>query len=327
MNSGNLKDNELQVTAVDADQRLDKFLLKYLNTAGKSFVYKMLRKKRIKLNGARAEGSEVLREGDILTFYIARETLEGMQEQKAINESLGGINVIYEDSDILIADKPMNLLSHSETANDDNMVDRVRLYLHREGEFMPAKDSTFAPSAINRLDRNTSGLMLFAKNAPAARELSAAVAERRIIKKYLAVALGQIDEKMQLDFSLEKDTESNTVRVSDDGKASLTELEPLSHHTLDGHALTLLLITLHTGRTHQIRAHLAQINHPILGDIKYGDFAANAHFRRHGVRRPLLHAYQLQFQGLKKLTQLNGKSFTSEPPQDFKSLGIQSKTI
>jgi len=322
--------NTFTIQANNANQRLDKFLLKYFNKATRGLIYKLLRNKRIKLNGARAAGSEILRAGDELMFYIAPETMAGLMEARAIREDCAALSVLYEDAHVLMADKPGGLLTQPDAPNADCVSERLLAYLARSGAYTAEAGAAFTPAPVNRLDRNTSGIVLCAKTLAAAQVLSAALRERAggLEKYYLAVAVGRVREAMVLSGVHQKDEKTNqaTIRNADitnvlgeDGKDAVTEITPLSH----GDGFTVLRVKLLTGRTHQIRAHLQSIGHPIVGDPKYGDAAANRAF---GVKGQLLCAYELRMGELDEpLAYLNGKVFCAPLPAGFRRFAGDGK--
>jgi 23S rRNA pseudouridine955/2504/2580 synthase len=282
--------DELIIAENDANQRLDKFLLKYMNQSTKSFLYKMLRKKRIKLNGKKAEGSERLCPGDQIQLYLSGETIGGLMREKQISQSAGALDVVFEDDNILVCNKPAGVLSQPEKPGDsDTVVDRLLKYLAETGQYQPNKTSVFTPAICNRLDRNTSGLILCGKNLPAVQALNEAIKNRRIDKYYIAAVHGSIPKKMLLTGQLRKDAAENTAVIGAEGHEILTEIAPVylgAHHTV-------LRVKLITGKTHQIRAHLQSIGHPVIGDRKYGDGRLNRAFR---AKYQLLHAQEVVFQ-------------------------------
>ena len=314
--------NTFTIQADNANQRLDKFLLKYFNKATKGLIYKLLRNKRIKLNGARAEGNEILQEGDALTFYIAPETMAELMEARTIRTDCAALSVIYEDAQVLLADKPSGLLTQPDAPGADCVSERLLAYLAKKGEFVTAAGGTFTPAPVNRLDRNTSGLVLCAKTLAAAQVLSAALRERDggLEKYYLAVVVGRVDKAMTLSGVHQRDARTNVASIKnvdvtevsgEDGKDAVTEIVPVSH----GDGFSVLCVKLLTGRTHQIRAHLQSIGHPIVGDPKYGDAKANRAF---DVKGQLLCAYKLQVGVLgEPLAYLEGQVFRAPLPVGF----------
>ena len=273
---------EITVSRGEANRRLDKYLMKYMNMAPPNFIYKMLRKKRIKLNGARAGGNETLCEGDIITFYLSDDTICSFSALRTIPEYTGKLDILYEDKDILLVNKPAGMLVHSDTPyGADDLASRLVYYLSQKGLL----SGTFTPAPGNRLDRNTSGIVICGKHPAAVRALNEAQAE----KYYIAVVSGVIGKPSELKGFIDKDPRKNESTVSDKPYAKagriITEYTPIGR----GENLTLLRVKLVTGKSHQIRAHLKAAGHPILGDPKYGDPQINNQMR---LKRQLLHAVQ-----------------------------------
>lgn len=287
------------------NQRLDKYLKKLLPNASSGFLYKMLRKKNITLRGKKATGKEMIHCGDKVSVFFSEETLlRFMQNTKAVEDEyqmlkklpMKGLKIIYEDKDILIADKPYNMLSQKARPEDLSANEYLLGYLIRSGTLQLEECATFRPSVCNRLDRNTTGLLLMSKSLAGAQLLSKALRERTIRKYYRAAVLGHIEKKAHLTGWLLKNEETNQVSILDHevpGAAAIeTSYEPAAY--ADG--ITLLEIHLITGRTHQIRAHLSATGHPIIGDMKYGDAKINQKYYEHNhVNHQLLHAYRLEF--------------------------------
>ena len=309
---------EIVISKNDGGQRADKFLIKYFSKAPKGFVYKMLRKKRIKLNGSRAEGGEMLAEGDRIQMYLSDETIGGFREEKRINRSASPLSVIYEDENIIVADKPAGTLSHAESPDDrDTLIDRVLSFLNEKGEYDPGRENSFVPALCNRLDRNTSGIVIAGKTAEALRQLNEAVKNKDIKKYYLALVCGKMENGGRLEDFYEKDGSLNKAKIGGKtGKRIATVYSPVK--TAEGYSLAEA--ELITGKSHQIRAHLASAGFPIIGDVKYGIKADNDRFRKTaGVKRQMLHAYRLRLGGRSgELAYLNGKEFRSDVPEDFK---------
>lgn len=311
------------VTKNEAGQRLDKLLAKYMNLAGKSFLYKMMRKKNITLNGKKCTGDERLSEGDELRFFLSDETIEKFSQVKVPQDLKGhtALSVIYEDDFILLVNKPAGMLSQKAKDTDVSLVEYVIEYLLKTGQLTKDNLSTFRPSICNRLDRNTSGLVAAGKSLVALQIMGDVFRDRSIHKYYQCIVSGQVCNKRHIEGFLTKDRKANQVRVSavdtgEEGSFPIrTEYEPLmvSKH------YTLLKVTLITGKSHQIRAHLASIGHPVAGDGKYGDAAVNKYFRdRYQVTYQLLHSYQLVMPQLRQpLASLSGKQFTAPIPPVF----------
>ncbi|MCD8036124.1 MAG: RluA family pseudouridine synthase [Clostridiales bacterium] len=291
--------------------------MKYFSKAPKGFVYKMIRKKRIKLNGGRADGNEILNEGDKIQMYLSDETMAGFMEKKTVVHSERKFDIVYEDENVLAVNKSAGVLSHSESAYDkDTLIDQILSYLNEKGEYNPEQENSFTPALANRLDRNTSGIVLAGKTADALRQINEAVKTRKIKKLYKAIVCGTIEKGGRLEDLYSKDRERNKAALGEGDKKIITEYKPLK--TKDGY--TVVEVKLITGKSHQIRVHMASMGCPIIGDIKYGNAEENAYFRKKaGVKRQLLHAYRLEFGGFcGGLEHLNGKVITADEPEDFK---------
>ncbi len=321
---------EIIVEEKDAGQRLDKLLGRCLRSAPKSFFYKMLRKKNITLNGKKAAGSELVQPGDCVRLYISEETYKKFSAQETTRfipcaEPLPKELVIYEDRHILVADKPSGTLSQKGDAGDVSLNEQILAYLAQKGEVTTESLRTFRPSVCNRLDRNTSGLVLFGKSLAGTRELSRCLRDRSLHKYYLCLVKGRTMQKMRMENILVKDQRTNRVSVAEAGKEGQEGWEnaaqirtECSRLWTDG-AYSLLEVWLITGRAHQIRAHLAYIGHPIIGDGKYGDAAENRKFRsRFGVKSQLLHAWRVSFPALEgELSYLSGRTLEAPLPAEF----------
>lgn len=313
-----------------AGQRLDKFLHKYLPKAGTSFLYKMLRKKNITLNGKKAEGKELLSLGDEVKFFFSEETFSKLKmngevtDYRQAYESLSGIGVLYEDENILILNKPMGVLTQKAAPNDLSLNEWLIGYLLCSKAITEEELQDFRPSVCNRLDRNTSGLLLAGKSLAGLQAMSEALRSRSLHKYYLCLVTGALRKGQRLEGFLVKDAQTNKVTVSatdpgdKDAKPIATQYMPL----WTDEKVTLLKIWLITGRTHQIRAHLASIGHPIIGDEKYGDNRKNTWYqKKYHLHRQLLHAYQMKFPELTgTLSHLSGQEFTAPLPEDFQRI-------
>lgn len=307
---------QLTVGENEAGQRLDKFLLKYLDQAGKGFLYKMLRKKNITLNGKKADGSELLSQGDEVKLFLSDETIDKFHSQKEELHTDVHLEIIYEDANVLFINKPAGMLSQKAKPEDVSLCEHLISYLLAEGKVDESGLRAFRPGVCNRLDRNTSGLVAAGKTLTGLQVLSELLRERTVEKYYLAIVHGSVREKARHRAWLVKDSKSNQVKIFSreiPGADRIeTEYEPLSESA----GMTLLRVHLLTGRTHQIRAHLAALGHPLLGDPKYGTSAKTVPGLRPG--RQMLHSCELQFpKKLSRLPELAGKKMMAPPPADF----------
>lgn len=317
---------EININKFEAGQRLDKFLLKYLNKSGSAFIYKMLRKKNIVLNDKKATGNEKLEIGDNVKLYLADETIEKFSDitfsisniKSENSKQSKKLDVIYEDDDILLINKHVGVLSQKATPNDYSLNEMAIDYLLSNSSITKEQLHTFKPSVCNRLDRNTTGLIAVGKSLKGTQFLSLAFKERTLSKYYLALVYGIIDSPKTIEGYLVKDQNTNKVniynkKIDDTASYIKTAYKPIEviNNT------TLLEVELITGKTHQIRAHLASIDHPIVGDSKYGGSKINGKlYGNDKIKYQLLHSYRLVFPDEIEgdMNYLQGKEFIAKQP-------------
>ena len=310
-------------------QRLVKLLGAYLKEAPNSFFYKMLRKKNITLNGKKADGTEKLKCGDEIRLFLSDETYEKFAGKVQPKEKfpMAKLNIVYEDSNVIFINKPAGMLSQKSVPSDVSLNEYLLGYLEKSGQWKQEESKAFRPSVCNRLDRNTSGMVICGKSMAGLQQMAALLKDRSLHKYYLCLVKGVMTESQHLEGYLLKDENSNQVKIfqkETEGAAHIiTEYEPLY---TDGE-VTLLKVTLVTGKSHQIRAHLSSIGHPIIGDPKYGERKVNAFFREtHGIKNQMLHAWKLTFPELAEpLDNLSEKSFEAEPAGLMKQYLMKAK--
>ncbi|MBU9746107.1 RluA family pseudouridine synthase [Lachnospiraceae bacterium ASD3451] len=309
---------EVKIKANEAGQRFDKWLAKYMNQAPKSFFYKMLRKKNITLNGKKADGSERLAEGDEIKLFLSEETLEKFSKSDILYVK-PQLSIIYEDEHILILNKPAGMLSQKAEPQDISMNEHILSYLTDTGQCTIESLRHVRPSVCNRLDRNTSGLIVAGKTIPGLQAMSLVLKDRSLHKFYHCITGGELSESSRLEGYLIKDRQTNQVRVTrqETPQAAYiqTEYRPLLHTK----EWTRLEVRLITGRSHQIRAHLASIGHPIIGDYKYGDDRINQIYKRkYKIMHQLLHSARMEFPQINgELSYLSGRVFEAPEPKEF----------
>lgn len=329
---------EIVIEKNEAGQRLDKFLAKYMNEASKSFFYKMMRKKNITLNGKKCEGNEKLAEGDVVKLFLAEDTIEKFSSVQVQEVKKVDLDILYEDDEIILVNKPAGMLSQKAKETDESLVEYLIDYLLGSGKLTESGLRAFRPSVCNRLDRNTSGIVAAGKSLAGLQMLSGVFKDRSIHKYYQCLVSGEIRDVKTVDGWLLKDEKKNQVRILTEAEAKRfggkdgdeepkrirTKYEPIA---TDGR-FTLLKVTLLTGRSHQIRAHLASLGHPIVGDFKYGGVSkVNPSGRT--VKYQLLHSYRLEFPKLAEpFVYLSGRVFEAPMPGYFASVlketGIRS---
>ncbi len=298
----------------DANQRLDKYLTKMFPNLPQSMMYKSIRKKDIKLNGKRCEISSRLATGDILELYIKDEFLETKQSKPTVYSVVPVLNVLYEDNNIILIDKKPGISVHSDLTEDknDDLVTQIQAYLYLKGEYDPENKSSFTPSLCNRIDKNTGGIVIAAKNATALRTINQKIKNREISKKYLCIVHGKLDKKSAtLNAYHIKNSKLNRAFIFDEPQEGARKITTKYKVLKEKNNLSLVEVDLLTGRTHQIRAHFAYIGHPLAGDTKYGTNKQNQHL---GFKHQALYSYKIKFNftSPSPLDYLKGKEFTVE---------------
>ena len=286
---------EFTIKKNDAGQRLDKFLTKAVKGLPMSLMYKYIRTKKIKVNRARTEQKYVLQEGDIVQLFIKDEFFDSPErDDSALASIKPKLTVVYEDENIILVNKRPGVLVHEDDeARDNTLIMHIKAYLYQKGEYDPENEQSFAPALCNRIDRNTGGIVIGAKNAEALRVMNEKIKNDEISKFYYCAVHGKMPKKADtLTGFLLKDSDKNQVKIFDrqvkGSKNIITKYKVVS----EKNGNSLLEIELVTGRTHQIRAHLSYIGHPLLGDGKYG---VNKDDRAKGYKYQALYAYRLRF--------------------------------
>ena len=284
---------EIVINKNDENQRLDKFLQKALPNLPASLMYKYIRKKRIKLNQRLCRNNNILQEGDVLQFFINDEFFEKNNKKLFLNCKIG-LQIVFEDNNILVVNKPSGLLVHEDkTETVNTLINGICKYLWQKHEYNPEKENSFTPALCHRIDRNTSGLVIAAKNAETLRILNEKFKNHEIIKKYICLVHGNLTPKEAiLQAYFKKDANKNQVTISNTPQPGYKIIKTGYKVLKSSTKISLLEVTLFTGRTHQIRAQLAHIGHPLIGDNKYGRIAQNKNLE---LNRQALIAFSITF--------------------------------
>lgn len=313
----------------DAGQRLDKFLMKTYPNLPASMLYKSIRKKDIKRNGKRCDRSDRLCVGDTLAMYLKDEFFQKQAKEYDFLKAPNQLKILYEDENLLLLDKKPGLLVHpDEHYHFDSLIARIQHYLYETQEYLPEAEQSFAPALVNRIDRNTGGIVIAAKNAETLRILNQKMKHRELEKKYLCIVHGRLRKKEDtLTGYLEKNESQNRVYISNKPSSQSKSIRTRYRVLQEQGDYSLLEVDLLTGRTHQIRAHLASIGHPLAGDGKYGTNTLNKHL---GWKYQALYSYKLKFTFTSPagiLEYLNGKEFETKNIWFLREFGFSGMEI
>ncbi|HBH12083.1 MAG: Pseudouridine synthase [Clostridiales bacterium 38_11] len=299
---------ELNITKNDENQRLDRFVKKYLNDAPKSFIYKMIRKKNIKVNDNRTSIDYFLKEGDIVKLYISDSLVDHYRNQKMHIETNLKLDIIYEDENIVLINKPKGISVQPAQNGTTSLLDILLSGIEFE------ETDTFRPAFCNRLDKNTTGIIIAAKNYEALKQVNKSIKERNIRKIYHTIVFGKIDKKIEIEGFLQKQDTQKKVTVSRHKKEGFKAITTIVVPKISNDLFTEIEVDLVTGRTHQIRAHLQHIGHPLVGDLKYGG-------KYKQLSSQFLHAACIRFLSIGgAMDYLNGRSFFAPPPLSYQQL-------
>jgi 23S rRNA pseudouridine955/2504/2580 synthase len=296
----------IKIDKNEEKQRIDRFLKKYLNKAPNAFIYKILRKKYIKVNDKKVKEEYFLEAGDVVEIYLADDTIEKFRRSKSYVENEGELNVVYEDLNIILINKPAGIDVQPLGDGKLSLLDKLLAYLGEEDD-----SATFRPSFCNRLDRNTTGIIIAAKNYNSLKEMNENIRDRKLSKYYYSIVQGEISKNIEIGGFLKKRDDVNKVVVRNVEMEGYKEIHTRIKLVGYSKGFTEIEVELITGRTHQIRAHLSSIGHPLVGDIKYGG-------KTKGVNQYLLHSKKLEFKGFGgELEYLNSKVFEAPCPRNY----------
>ncbi|MDR1953556.1 MAG: RluA family pseudouridine synthase [Clostridiales Family XIII bacterium] len=319
---------KIEITENEGNQRLDRFLRKYLPGVPLSLIYRLVRKD-VKVNGRRAAADYMLCVGDEVDIFLDDARIQAARREREKPKARRQFRIVFEDENVLIVEKPFGLLTHGDSKEKKNtLANQVIGYLAENGAYDPAAAKTFVPAPVNRLDRNTTGLVAFGKNAGAVRDFNAMLRTGGDVDKYyLTIVKGKLTKELILRDRMVKDRDNNRVAVlpADGAEGKLMETVAVPVESLG--AYTLVEVRLLTGRTHQIRAHMAEAGHPVIGDAKYGDRNVNRYTEKaFGLTTQFLHAYRMRInRGEGSLAYLQGAVFESGLPENLKRIkeGLQ----
>jgi len=305
---------ELVIKENDSNQRLDKFMQKRFPTMPNALMYKYIRKNCVKINNKKCEAEQVLKSGDILTFFIKEDFFEKKEKIDLVKIKYN-FKIIFEDDNIIFMEKPCGLLCQPDDNEKFNTLDNhLRAYLMQKGEYKPENEQSFVPALCNRIDRNTHGIVIGAKNAESLRILNKKIKDREIEKNYLCLVFGNpIPKTAKITAYLRKNAKNNTVEISPVYKKGFYEIVTEYSVIAFKNNISLLDVNLITGKTHQIRAHLAYMGYPLVGDMKYGHAKDNTNLP---FKYQALSAYKIKLNFITDsgiLNYLNKKQFSIKP--------------
>lgn len=281
----------------DANQRIDKYLKKLLCNAPSQLIYKMLRKKDVKVNGIKIKENYILQLSDKVELFLYEDKFQEYTQAQTIFDLAIEFDVLYEDENILVVGKPAGLLIHEDIHESMNTLsNQVLTYLYNKGEYIPDESLSFTPGPVHRLDRNTSGIVIFGKTLRALQDLNEMMKQRHCIEKtYMTICKGHMSSQTLIGY-MKKDGDQSLVKIVNKDTHGALTMHTIVENIKSSNNYSLLKVKLITGRTHQIRIHLSSVHHPIIGDSKYGDFELNKYIKKkYHLNHQFLHAYQIQF--------------------------------
>jgi 23S rRNA pseudouridine955/2504/2580 synthase len=307
---------EIQITGNESGQRLDRFLRKYLKDFSLANIYKVIRKKYVTVDHNKVSASYLLHTGETVQINLKRLDNREPSFEKKEQFSAKPLEVVYEDSNVLIINKEIGLLSHPEKPGaGDTLIGRVWFYLDRQGDYKPGSSPTFTPSLCNRLDRNTGGIVMAAKNYDTLRKLNALMRSRHIGKFYLTIVKGEIPGRGEICNFIKKEQQTNISRILAEADPGVKPVRTNYKRLRNAAGYSLLEVELITGRSHQIRTQFAHLGHPLVGDQKYGDPVTNNFFRnKFQLNHQFLFAHEIEFREAEGIDYLKGKRFSCGLP-------------